>query len=167
MSDMTTRLSIVADVVGENEIRGLQKGLGKVTGQTNKATTAMGRLRTAAGGALGAMRSFLPVLGVAGIAAFAKRNLDAADSMSKLSQRTGIAAPTLDKFRKVAELNDTSIQSLERAFPALTKNMKMAADTGKGPALAAFQQLGVSITDAQGNLRDTDSVMLGLPNCRR
>lgn len=162
MSDMTTRLSIVADVVGENEIRGLQKGLGKVTGQTNKATTAMGRLRTAAGGALGAMRSFLPVLGVAGIAAFAKRNLDAADSMSKLSQRTGIAAPTLDKFRKVAELNDTSIQSLERAFPALTKNMKMAADTGKGPALAAFQQLGVSITDAQGNLRDTDSVMLDL-----
>ena len=160
--DMTTALTIKANVVGQSQIGGLERGLGKVTGQTNKATTAMGRLRGAASGALGAMRSFLPVLGVAGIAAFAKKNLDAADSMSKLSQRTGIAAPTLDKFRKVAELSDTSIESLERAFPALTKNMKMAADTGKGPALAAFQQLGVSITDAQGNLRATDAVMLDL-----
>ena len=160
--DMTTALTIKANVVGQSQIGGLERWLGKVTGQTNKATTAMGRLRGAASGALGAMRSFLPVLGVAGIAAFAKRNLEAADSMSKLSQRTGIAAPTLDRFRKVAELSDTSIQSLERAFPALTKNMKLAADTGKGPALAAFQELGVSITDAQGNLRDTDAVMLDL-----
>lgn len=160
--DMSTALTIKANVVGQSQIGGLEKGLGRVTGQTKKATTAMGQLRGAAAGALGAMRSFLPVLGVAGVAAFAKSNLDAADSMSKLSQRTGIAAPTLDKFRKVAELSDTSIQSLERAFPALTQNMKTAADTGKGPALAAFQQLGVSIKDAEGNLRATDAVMLDL-----
>ena len=160
--DMTTALTIKANVVGQGQISGLQKGLGRVTGETKRATTAMGRLRGAAAGALGAMRSFLPVLGVAGIAAFAKRNLEAADSMSKLSQRTGIAAPTLDKFRKVAELSDTSIQSLERAFPALTKNMKTAADTGKGPMFEAFRELGVSITDAQGKLRATDAVMLDL-----
>ena len=107
--DMTTALTIKANVVGQSQIGGLEKGLGRVTGQTNKATTAMGRLRGAASGALGAMRSFLPVLGVAGIAAFAKSNLDAADSMSKLSQRTGIAVPALDRFRQAANLSDTSI----------------------------------------------------------
>lgn len=160
--DMTTALTIKANVVGQNQIGGLERGLGKVSKQTNRATTAMGRLRTAAGGALGALRTLAPALGVAGIAAFAKSNLEAADSMSKLSQRTGIAAPTLDKFRKVAELSDTSIQSLERAFPALTKNMKTAADTGKGPLFNAFRELGVSITDAQGNLRSTDAVMLDI-----
>ncbi len=160
--DMTTALTIKANVVGQSQISGLERGLGRVTGQTNKATTAMGRLRGAASGALGAMRSFLPVLGVAGVAAFAKSNLDAADSMSKLSQRTGIAAPTLDKFRKVAELSDTSIQSLERAFPALTRNMDLAAQTGKGPAFEAFQRLGVSVTDASGNLRAADAVMLDI-----
>jgi hypothetical protein len=160
--DMTTALTIKANVVGQSQIGGLERGLGKVTGQTNKATTAMGRLRTAAGGALGAMRSLLPVLGVAGIAAFAKSNLDAADSMSKLSQRTGIAAPMLDKFRKVAELSDTSIQSLERAFPALTKNMDMAAQKGKGPAFEAFERLGVSVKNADGSLRSADSVMLDI-----
>ena len=108
------------------------------------------------------MRSFLPVLGVAGIAAFAKSNLDAADSMSKLSQRTGIAAPTLDKFRKVAELSDTSIQTLERAFPALSKNIDDAAQKAKGPAFDAFQRLGVSITDSSGKVRNADAVMLDI-----
>ena len=160
--DMTTALTIKANVVGQSQIGGLERGLGKVTNQTNKATTAMGRLRGAAGGALGALRTLAPALGVAGIAAFAKSNLDAADSMSKLSQRTGIAAPTLDKFRKVAELSDTSIQSLERAFPALTKNMDMAAEKAKGPAFEAFQRLGISVQDQNGKLRAADAVMLDI-----
>ncbi len=160
--DMTTALTIKANVVGQSQIGGLEKGLGKVTGQTNKATTAMGRLRGAASGALGALRTLAPALGVAGIAVFAKSNLDAADSMSKLSERTGIAAPTLDKFRKVAELSDTSIESLERAFPALTKNMDTAAQKAKGPAFEAFERLGVSFKDSSGNLRDADAVMLDI-----
>ena len=160
--DMTTALTIKANVVGQSQIGGLEKGLGRVTGQTNKATTAMGRLRGAASGALGAMRSFLPVLGVAGIAAFAKSNLDAADSMSKLSQRTGIAAPTLDKFRKVAELSDTSIQSLEKAFPALARGIDDAIVKGTGPAAEAFNRLGVGLADANGKARETDAVMLDL-----
>lgn len=160
--DMTTALTIKAQVVGQSQINGLSGGLKKVEGQSRKTATAMGRLKGAAGGAMGALRAMLPVLGTAALASFAKGNLDIADSMSKLSQRTGIAAPELDKFRKVAELSDTSIESLQRAFPALTKNMKTAADTGKGPALAAFQELGIAITDAQGNLRATDAVMLDL-----
>ncbi len=160
--DMTTALTIKANVVGQSQINGLNTGLRKVAGQSNKTATAMGRLKMAAGGALGAMRGLLPVLGVGAIAAFAKRSLDAADSMSKLSQRTGIAAPTLDKFRKVAELSDTSIQSLERAFPALTKNMDMAAQKGKGPAFEAFERLGVSVKNADGSLRSADSVMLDI-----
>ena len=40
--------------------------------------------------------------------------------------------------------------------------MKTAADTGKGPMFDAFQELGVSITDAQGKLRGTDAVMLDI-----
>ena len=160
--DQSTSLTIKANVVGQGQISGLEKGLGRVTGQTNKATGAMARLRGAAGGALGAMRSFLPVLGVAAIASFTKNNLQAADSMSKLSQRTGIAAPELDKFRKVAELSDTSIQSLEKAFPALSRGIDEATQKAKGPAFDAFSRLGVSFADATGKARATDKVMLSL-----
>ena len=160
--DMTTALTIKANVVGQSQITGLQNGLGKVTTQTNKAAGAMGRFKAAAGGALGAMRGLLPVLGVGAIAAFAKKTLDTADSMSKLSQRTGIAAPMLDRFRKVAELSDTSIQSLEKAFPNLARGIKDAIDKGTGPAAEAFTQLGIRLTDANGKIRDTDAVMLDL-----
>ncbi len=160
--DMTTALTIKANVVGQSQITGLQNGLGKVTTQTNKAAGAMGRFKAAAGGALGAMRGLLPVLGVGAIGAFAKKSLDAADSMSKLSQRTGVAAPMLDKFRQAAELSDTSIQSLEKAFPNLARGIDDAVVRGTGPAAEAFTRLGVSLTDANGKVRETDQVMLDL-----
>lgn len=158
--DMTTALTIKAQVVGQGQISGLSSGLKKVEGQSTRTAGAMMRLRGAAAGAMGALRAMLPVLGTAALVSFAKGNIDAADSMSKLSQRTGIAAPELDKFRKVAELSDTSIESLSRAFPALTKNMDAAAQKGKGPAFEAFQRLGLSVKNADGTLKSADTMML-------
>lgn len=160
--DMATSLTIKANVVGEQELAGLRKGLGGVEKASNRTSTAMTRLQQTSGRAINALRGFVGVVAVAGLARFAKDGLDAADAMSKLSQRTGIAVPSLDKFRKVAELSDTSIQSLERAFPALTKNMDMAAQKGKGPAFEAFERLGVSVKNVDGSLRAADDVFLDI-----
>jgi len=157
---MTTALTIRANVTGLQQIGGLQNGLKGVTNQSNKAATAMGRLKGAAAGALGAMRAVLPVIGVAAIGKFAKDNLDAADAMSKMSQRTGVAAPTLDKFRKVAELSDTSIEGLGKGFKTLASNMYDAQTRGTGPAADAFNKLGIQVADANGKLRASDEVML-------
>ena len=157
---MTTALTIRANVTGLQQIGGLQNGLKGVTNQSNKAATAMGRLKGAAAGALGAMRAVLPVIGVAAIGKFAKDNLDSADAMSKLSQRTGVAAPTLDKFRKVAELSDTSIEGLGKGFKTLASNMYDAQTKGTGPAADAFNKLGIQVADANGKLRASDEVML-------
>jgi TP901 family phage tail tape measure protein len=158
--DMTTALTIRANVTGLQQIGGLQNGLKGVTNQSNQAATAMGRLKGAAAGALGAMRAVLPVIGVAAVGKFAKDNLDAADAMSKLSQRTGVAAPTLDKFRKVAELSDTSIEGLGKGFKTLASNMYDAQTKGTGPAADAFNKLGIQVADANGKLRASDEVML-------
>jgi hypothetical protein len=160
MADTKTSVAIQASVQGLASIQGLNKGLGGLATQANTTGGALGRLRGAAGGAVTALRGILPVIGVAGVAAFAKSNLDAADAMSKLSLRTGIAAPELDKFRKVAELSDTSIESLSRAFPVLSKNVKDATEKGTGPAARAFEQLGIQLANADGSLRSTDDIML-------
>ena len=160
--DLTTALTIKAQVVGQGQIGGLANGLSKVESQTNKAAGAMGRLKTAAGGALGAMRTLLPVIGVGVMAKFAKDNLDTADAMSKMSQRTGIAAPELDKFRKVAELSDTSIEGLGKGFKTLASNMYDASTKGTGPAAEAFEKLGIAVTDSSGKLREGDQVMLDI-----
>ena len=160
--DMTTALTIRAKVDGLQSISGLQKGLGGVTNQSNAAAGAMGKLRGAASGAMGALRGLLPVLGVGAMAKFAKDNIDAADSMSKMSQRTGVAAPMLDKFRKVAELSDTSIEGLGKGFKTLASNMYDAQAKGTGPAADAFNKLGIAITDSNGKLRESDQVMLDI-----
>ncbi len=74
----------------------------------------------------------------------------------------GVAAPMLDKFRQAAGLSDTSVQSLEKAFPNLARGIDDAVVKGTGPAAEAFTRLGVSLTDANGKVRETDQVMLDL-----
>lgn len=157
--DMTTALTIRAQVTGQQQITGLSNGLKSVAGASNASATAMGRLKTAATGAFGLVRQFLPVFSSIAAIGFAKNQIDAADAMSKLSQRTGVAAPMLDKFRKVAELNDTSIESLGKGFTALASNAADAAN-GTGPAAEAFRQLGVNLTDSSGKLLGVDQIML-------
>lgn len=158
--NLETVLKIKAQVSGTGDIGKLNTGLKNAAERSGKAATNFGRLKTAAGGAVGALRGLLPVLGVAAMGTFAKNTLDSADAMSKLSDRTGVAAPVLDQFRKVAELSDTSIESLGRAFPALAANMDTAAQKAKGPAYEAFNRLGVAIQNSDGSLRDVDDVML-------
>lgn len=156
MAVMEALLKIRADVTGTGAVDKLGNALAN-TGR--RGTAAMNQIKVATAGALGVVRTFIPALGAVALVKFAKDSIDAADAMSKLSQRTGIAAPVLDKFRQVAELNDTSIESLGRAFPALATNIQKATQ-GTGPAAEAFQKLGISLTDASGKLRSTDDVML-------
>lgn len=160
--DMTTALTIRAKVDGLQQLGGLNKGLQGVSKQSNATATAMGRLKGAASGAMGALRGLLPVLGAGAMAKFAKDNIDAADAMSKMSQRTGVSAPMLDKFRKVAELSDTSIEGLGKGFKTLASNMYDAQTRGTGPAAEAFEKLGIAVTDSNGKLRESDQVMLDI-----
>ena len=160
--DMTTALTIRAKVDGLQQLGGLNRGLQGVAKQSDATASAMGRLKGAASGVMSGLRGLLPVLGVGAVAKFAKDNIDAADAMSKMSQRTGVAAPMLDKFRKVAELSDTSIEGLGKGFKTLASNMYDAQAKGTGPAADAFSKLGIAITDSNGKLRESDQVMLDI-----
>ena len=157
--NMTTAYTIQAKVTGAQQIKGLTSGLQKVEGQSVRTAGAMGRLKMAAGGAMKGLKAMLPVLSVGAFAAVTKSNLDFVDSLGKLSQRTGIAVPMLDKFRKVAEQNDSSLEALADGFQALAVKMS-EAQAGEGAAFEAFTKMGISVKDASGQLRSIDSVML-------
>jgi lambda family phage tail tape measure protein len=58
-----------------------------------------------------------------------------------------------------AELSGSSIEGVAKGLNFLNKNM-VAAATGGKDAAAAFQTIGVSTKDAQGNLRTADQVFL-------
>lgn len=80
-----------------------------------------------------------------------------ADEILTLSTNTGISTDTLQELSYMAELTDTSLETITGSMAKLTKNMATASK-GTGDAAAAFSALGVDITDSTGALRSNEEV---------
>ena len=80
-----------------------------------------------------------------------------ADEILTLSTNTGLGTDTLQEFQYMAELTDTSLDTITGSLTKLTKNMA-SAKTGTGAASDAFAALGVSVTDSTGELRSNEDV---------
>ena len=80
-----------------------------------------------------------------------------ADEILTLSSQTGLATDTLQEFSYMAELIDVSLDTVTGSLTKLTNNMQAAA-SGSGAAYDAFQALGVSVTDSEGHLRNSEEV---------
>lgn len=94
----------------------------------------------------------------AGLAAFVKSSIDAADEMGKLSQRVGVGTEALSALNYAASLSDVSTESMANGLKKLAVN---AADTAKGTGEArdAFAALGINVKDSTGNLKGADVLM--------
>lgn len=80
-----------------------------------------------------------------------------ADEIMTLSTNTGLSTDTLQELSYMAELTDTSLETITGSMAKLTKNMA-TAQKGTGDAAAAFSALGVDITDSTGALRSNEEV---------
>ena len=80
-----------------------------------------------------------------------------ADNILTLSAQTGLSTDTLEKYNAVAELTDVSMDTLTKSMAKNIKSMSDARDGSKAYA-EAYEKLGVQITDANGNLRDSETV---------
>lgn len=80
-----------------------------------------------------------------------------ADNILTLSLTTGQTTDQLQEFSYASELIDVSLDTLQGSLTKLTNNMQDTAN-GTGNAQAAFQQLGVTVTDADGHLRSANDV---------
>lgn len=80
-----------------------------------------------------------------------------ADEILTLSTNTGLSTDTLQELSYMAELTDTSLDTITGSMSKLIKNMT-TAQKGTGDAADAFEALGVSITDSNGEMRDNKDV---------
>ena len=80
-----------------------------------------------------------------------------ADTLITLSAQTGLSTDTLEKYNAVAELADVSMETFTGSLAKTTKAMG-EAQKGSTKYVEAYKQLGVSVTDANGNLRDSEDV---------
>lgn len=106
-------------------------GIKAMAGATTTAVTALGTLAVKAGAL--------------------------ADDLNTLSAVTGLSTKELQEFQYASDLIDVSVDTLSGALKKTTQAMN-SARSGTGTSAEAFKKLGVSITDAQGNLRDNNDV---------
>lgn len=148
------------------ECESKQKALNAEAKKIKAATSSMGQFAAKAGKLGGALENAgeqmmafsaagAAVVGaMAGIAVKAGKD---ADELNTLSKRYGIATTELQKYKLSADLVDVSVESIAGSQKKLTQNMSKAAKGSKTQS-EAFDKLGVSVTDADGNLRDADDV---------
>ena len=115
---------------------------GKISDASGKVAQAAKGISTAAGGAL------------AGIAGLAYKSVQAADDLNTLAKQTGISTAELQKMQYASDLIDVSVDSITGAMTKMKKNM---ASTSKDTQVA-FQRIGVSVQDSNGQLRDATTV---------
>lgn len=85
--------------------------------------------------------------------------LSVGDGIDKASIRIGVSAERLQSLRYAASLSGASAETLDKSMAKLNENIAKAA-SGKNEELASlFKKLGISLKDANGNLRNAADVM--------
>lgn len=108
-------------------MRGLEAGAAKLSGLLSTVGVGAG-------------------LSVAGLAAFAKTGIDAADSLNDMSQRLGVSVKDLASFKLAAEQSGTSLDGVGAGIARLTRSIG-EAERGNKQMAAALQGLGITARD--------------------
>lgn len=102
----------------------------------------------------------IAALGV-GITALVMPVARVGDEFFKLSQKTGVSVEALTALDYAAKLSDVTTEGLTKALQKLSVAMFDTQVNGEESS-AALKALGVSTTDAHGQIRPTEAVLLDL-----
>lgn len=86
-----------------------------------------------------------------------KQAAETADEIMTLSYQTSLSVDTIQELQYAAELIDVPFETLQSSMSKMVRTMA-SAKNGSAEAQAAFEALGVSVTDNNGELRDSEDV---------
>lgn len=112
---------------------------------------SMAKVQSAAQGAMKALTGIGVGLSVAGLAAFIRGAIDAADEMSKLSQKTGLAVQDVAGLQLAYRQSGLAAEVLQTSIAKMSKAMADGSD--------AFTAMGVSVRNQDGTLKSTRQVL--------
>lgn len=145
----------LGDVVG-----GLTEKFGiKLPEGMQKSMNSMGSLNTTSVKIAGGFVALAVAIAKAekALIAMTKESAAFADNIITLSMQTGQTTDQLQEFSYATELIDVSVDTLQGSLTKLTNNMQDTIN-GTGNAKASFEALGISVTDADGNMRSANDV---------
>ena len=147
-------------IEAESKLKTFNNELRKV-GQVNLRAMSeqfkeMGNKLTSAGQAMQGL-SMAAAAVAASIGAVTVKSASWADDINTMSKVYGIGTRELQQYSAAADLVDVSTEDIAKSHIKLEKQM-MSASKGTGASAEAFAKLGVSVTNADGSLRDGDAV---------
>lgn len=147
----------------QREIIATEQDLESLERQSEEFGSVFGQKISAAGAAMqelggkieDAGRAFAPVSGAAAgllgtLGGLAYKSVTAADDLNTLAKQTGLSTDSLQKMKYASDLVDVSVEDITGAVGKMKKAMSGSPD--------AFEALGVSVTNADGSMRDAESV---------
>ena len=158
--------------ISEEQYRALQREvikteqeLGKLEGKAKSTSGAMDLLAKNSDKINGFMKKMTYGFIAAGAAlgGLAYKAGASADEINTLAKQTGLSTEEIQKFKYATEIIDVPLETLTKSMAKLTKSMqtiKEAKEMGRqltGASLA-FDELGVSVLDVDGNMRSNDDV---------
>lgn len=118
--------------------------------------SVLGTTGAVVAGVTGAMATGIAA-GTGALVSFTRQGAAYADEVLTMSTNTHIATDQLQAYMYAAELVDVSTETMTSSMARNIRSMNSAAE-GTGAAAEAYAALGVSVTDAEGNLRDSQEV---------
>jgi len=105
--------------------------------------------------------ALLATFSVAAIGVWVKNSIVAADQARKTAQSIGLTTESFTGLQFAASQSGVATTEFAGALTRLSRSLSDAATKGGIPA-DVFAQLGISVLDAEGNLRSADTVLADL-----
>lgn len=143
-------------VATEQELNRLEEAASKSNATLNKISETAKKVGDAAQTVADKTRGLSAAAGagVAGLSAMALKAGAAADDINTLAKQSGFGTDEIQKWQYAADRIDVSVDTIVSSARKMKKNMvSTSAET-----TAAWERLGVSVTDSNGELRDSTEV---------
>lgn len=133
----------------ETQARNSNTALSQVSTAAEKIASSAGSISQKTAG-----MSTAAAGGIVAIAGMAYASVTGADDLNTLAKQSGFTTEELQKMQYAADLVDVPVDTITGAATKMRKSMvSTSADT-----VDAWAKIGVSVTDASGNLRDSNTV---------
>lgn len=152
MSTLSGKVEEIAGNLGIQIPAGAQKALDGMKSMGNGTALALGATMAAVTALISAVKKLHEI------------TLEAAsqaDDLITKSMTTGVNTRTLQQWQYASNLIDVSVDTMTGSLTKLTRNMAEAAG-GNESLSAAFESLGISITNQDGTLRSAEDVFYEL-----
>lgn len=138
------------------KIGGFEKGMDQAARLSEKRLKQITTQSIALGNTLGTYLTRSIDFAASKLIEFTKGAIDAADEVSKLSQKTGLSTEALSELQYAAGLS--GVEDLGASLIKFNRSIAEAAQGSKAQA-DAFKALGISVKNADGSLKGTEQLL--------